>query len=173
MPSARSNQPQLQHAFPNSKIVDRPARKRKVVMIGKYNVMLNLNVKIEYISKSFLFKMRTLTSFLLASMPSTLEVILNHVNMRDTLASTKPSEPTDLRGQVDRPGVGLKKVKCSFCWLRGFRGRGGRKEARVQTVTKTASRRDINEEVPRPVINCSHCKNKGVWMARLHTILVY
>lgn len=48
-----------------------------------------LNLKIEYISQS-LHSRAHLINFRLASMRLTFEGIIDHLNMRDTLASTKP-----------------------------------------------------------------------------------
>ncbi len=77
---------------------------KNVGVMEKYESMLNLNVEIRLQKSELAFRNEHLTNFLLASIPSTYESIIDNLNMRDILTweetvralRTKENKITDL-----------------------------------------------------------------------------
>ena len=104
----------------------------------KYESMLNLKAEIRIQRPELAFRDEHLVNFLLVSMPSTYESIIDNLNMRDVLAlektvralHTKETELTDL-------GI-IKEESAHFAARGGFRGeRGGRGGAGARTISRT------------------------------------
>ena len=136
---------------------------KNVGVMEKYESMLNLNAEIRVQKPELAFRDEHLTNFLLASMPSTYEGIIDNLNMRDILTleetvralRTKETELTDL-------GV-IKEESAHFAARGGFRGgRGGRGGAGIRTISRTADGGyTVQSYSSRPTINCFHCKKDG------------
>ena len=136
---------------------------KNVTVMGKYEAMLNLNAGIRIQKPELAFRDKHLINFLLASMPSIYEGIIDNLNMRDTLTlddivrvfRTKETELTDL-------GV-IKEESAHFATRGGFRrGRGGWGGARARTISRTSDGDYIVQDYSsRPAMNCFHCKKDG------------
>ncbi len=94
--------------------------------------MLNLNSEIRVQKPELAFRDEHLTNFLLASMPSTYEDIIDNLNMHDILTSeetvcalrTKETELTDL-GVIKEERANFA-ARGRFCGGRGERGGAGK-----------------------------------------------
>lgn len=99
---------------------------KNVAVVEKYEAMLNLNAEIRIQKPELAFRDEHLINFLVASMPSTYEGIIDNLNMRETLTleetvralRTKETELNDLGN--------IKEESANFAARGGFRGgRGG------------------------------------------------
>lgn len=125
--------------------------------------MLNLNAEIRLQKPELAFREKHLINFLLASMPSTYEGIIDNLNMRDNLTldgavralRTKETGLSDL-------GV-IKEESAHFAARGGFRGgRGSRGGASARTISRTPDGGyAIQGYSSRPAINCFHSKKDG------------
>ena len=131
--------------------------KKNVAVMEKYEEMLNLNAEIHIQKPELAFRDEHLINFLVASMPSTYEGIIDNLNMRDTLTlddvvralRTKEIEFTDL-------GV-------CFATRGGFHGgQKGQAKAEVRTIARTPDGGYAVQGYSLcPAINCFHCKKDG------------
>ncbi len=136
---------------------------KKITIMEKYEAMLNLNAEIRVQKPELAFRDEHLINFLLASLPSTYEGIIDNLNMRDTLTldgavralCIKETELTDL-------GV-IKEESVHFAARGGFcGGREGRGGAGTRTISQTPDGGyAIQGYFLRPAINCFHCKEDG------------
>lgn len=147
----------------NAARLPRLSTQKNVGVMEKYESMLNLNAEIRVQSSELAFHDAHLINFLMASMPSTYESILDNLNMRDVLTleeavralRTKETELTDI-------GV-IKEESAHFAGRGGFRGgRGGRGGAGARTISRTPDGGyAVQGYSSRPAINCFHCKKDG------------
>ncbi len=136
---------------------------KNVGVMEKYKSMLNLNEEIRMQKPELAFRDKHLTNFLLASMPSTYEGIIDNLKMCNILTleetvrvfHTKETELTDL-------GV-IKEESAYFAAREGFRGgRRGRGGAGIDTVSRTADGSyTVQSYSSCPTINCFNCKKDG------------
>ena len=125
--------------------------------------MLNLNAEICLQKLEISFQDKHLFKFLLASIPSTYEGIINNLNIRDILTldgavcafRKKETELTDL-------GV-IKEESVYFAARGRFRGgRGGRGRAETRTISRTPDGGyAIQGYSSCPAINYFHYKKDG------------